>query len=233
MGFAQLDPKVWIITMDSSHGLIDLKPSPIFTDEIAMSGVNTHLFQILPGRFPRLIGKLVARRVHPLKQSVDERIILVKVNRPTGCLQPGRDATQRRSDGGVGTGDEEQEAIRNLTRVCDDLKAQERKARQQLNAYVLRHGHAWPSNKTRWTKTHYAWLESLKFAYDWQQVVLQEYIDAVKAGEPTGRRHHRPDGTRAAAVVASAGGGFAGRPARHRQAGGDCLAGGAGRYQPF
>jgi transposase len=77
--------------------------------------------------------------------------------------------------------DEEQEAMRDLTRARDDMKAQERKARQQLNAYVLRHGHAWPSNKTRWTQTHYNWLESLKFPHDWQQVVLQEYIDAVKA----------------------------------------------------
>jgi transposase len=77
--------------------------------------------------------------------------------------------------------DEEQEAMRDLTRARDDLKAQERKARQQLNAYVLRHGHAWPSNRTRWTRTHYNWLESLTFGHDWQQVVLQEYIDAVKA----------------------------------------------------
>jgi len=78
--------------------------------------------------------------------------------------------------------DTEQEAMRDLTRARDDMKAQERKARQQLNAFVLRHGHAWPSNKTRWTKTHYNWLESLCFTHDWQQVVLQEYIDAVKAG---------------------------------------------------
>lgn len=78
--------------------------------------------------------------------------------------------------------DEEQEAMRDLTRARDDLKGQERKARQQLNAYVLRHGHAWPSNKTRWTQTDYNWLESLKFPHDWQQVVLQEYIDAVRAG---------------------------------------------------
>jgi transposase len=77
--------------------------------------------------------------------------------------------------------DEEQEAMRDLTRARDDLKAQERKARQQLNAYVLRHGHAWPSGKTRWTQAHYNWLESLRFAHDWQQVVLQEYIDAVRA----------------------------------------------------
>jgi transposase len=77
--------------------------------------------------------------------------------------------------------DEEQEALRDLTRARDDLKAQERKARQQLNAYVLRHGHAWPSNKTRWTERHYAWLGSRKFSHDWQYVVLQEYLDAVKA----------------------------------------------------
>ena len=77
--------------------------------------------------------------------------------------------------------DAEQEAMRDLSRARDDLKAQERKARQQLNAFVLRHGHHWPGNRSRWTQTHYHWLESLRFAHDWQQGVLQEYIDAVKA----------------------------------------------------
>jgi transposase len=77
--------------------------------------------------------------------------------------------------------DAEQEAMRDLTRARADMKGQEQKARQQLNAFVLRHGHVWPGNKTRWTRTHYNWLESLKFAHDWQQVVLQEYIDAVSA----------------------------------------------------
>jgi transposase len=76
--------------------------------------------------------------------------------------------------------DTEQEAMRDLTRARGDLKAQQHKARQQLNAFVLRHGHAWPSNKTRWTKGHINWLESLRFDHDWQQVVLQEYIDAVR-----------------------------------------------------
>nr|WP_290824204.1 IS110 family transposase [Halomonas sp.] len=77
--------------------------------------------------------------------------------------------------------DTEQEAMRDLTRARDDMKAQERKARQQLNAFVLRHGHHWPKGRTRWTQTHFNWLESLRFEHDWQQVVLQEYIDAVKA----------------------------------------------------
>ncbi len=82
---------------------------------------------------------------------------------------------------GIWIPDEEQEAMRDLCRARADMKSQERKARQQLNAFVLRHGHHWPSNKARWTATHYNWLEGIKFAHDWQQVVLQEYIDAVKA----------------------------------------------------
>ena len=77
--------------------------------------------------------------------------------------------------------DEEQEAMRDLTRARADMKGQEQKARQQLSAFVLRHGHSWPSNKSRWTQAHLNWLESLSFAHDWQQVVLQEYVDAVKA----------------------------------------------------
>ena len=82
---------------------------------------------------------------------------------------------------GIWVPDEEQEAMRDLCRARNDMKSQERKASQQLNAFVLRHGHHWPSGKTRWTAAHYNWLESLKFTPDWQQVVLQEYIDAVKA----------------------------------------------------
>jgi transposase len=81
---------------------------------------------------------------------------------------------------GIWVPDEEQEAMRDLCRARADMKSQERKARQQLGAFVLRHGHHWPSNKGRWTASHYNWLESLKFTHDWQQVVLQEYIDAVK-----------------------------------------------------
>ena len=71
--------------------------------------------------------------------------------------------------------------MRDLTRARDDMKSQERKARQQLNAFVLRHGHHWPRGKTRWTSVHYNWLESIQFDQPYLQIVLQEYIDAVKA----------------------------------------------------
>jgi transposase len=61
------------------------------------------------------------------------------------------------------------------------MKGQERKARQQLNAFVLRHGCAWPAKQGRWTQTHYNWLEAMTFEQHFLQIVLQEYIDAVKA----------------------------------------------------
>mgnify|MGYP001552460782 CR=1 FL=1 len=77
--------------------------------------------------------------------------------------------------------DQDQEAMRDLTRARDDMKGLERKTKQQLNGFVLRHGHIWPKNKTRWTKGHYNWLESIKLEQPWLQIVLQEYIDAVKA----------------------------------------------------
>ena len=63
---------------------------------------------------------------------------------------------------------EEQEAMRDLSRCRADFKIQEKKAKLQLNAFVLRHRHHWPKGKSRWTKSHFAWLEDLKFAHPWQ-----------------------------------------------------------------
>ncbi len=79
--------------------------------------------------------------------------------------------------------DEEQEAMRDLTRAREDMKMLELKARQQLSGFVLRHGFHYPKGKTRWTRAHFNWLESLKFDYPQQQIVLQEYIDVVKAAQ--------------------------------------------------
>jgi transposase len=71
--------------------------------------------------------------------------------------------------------------MRDLSRARDDLKSQERKARQQLNAFLLRHGHHWPTGKSRWTPAHESWLAGLKMDDPWEQVVLQTYIDAERA----------------------------------------------------
>ena len=75
--------------------------------------------------------------------------------------------------------DQEQEAMRDLTRAREDFKATERRARQRLNAFLLRHGQTYTSGKSKWTKTHRRWLESLKLESPIQQIVFQEYLDAI------------------------------------------------------
>lgn len=79
--------------------------------------------------------------------------------------------------------DAEQEAIRDLTRAREDMKAIELKARQQLGAFLLRHGRIYRDGKSRWTQAHFRWLETVKFDSPVQQIVLQEYIDTVKAAQ--------------------------------------------------
>ena len=79
--------------------------------------------------------------------------------------------------------DEEQEAMRDLVRVRQDMLGQRRKARQQLGAYVLRCGHTWPGGKEKWTQRYYNWLESLKFPHQFSHVVPGEYVNAVKEAE--------------------------------------------------
>ncbi len=74
--------------------------------------------------------------------------------------------------------DEEQEAMRDLTRAREDMKAIERQARQRLGAFLLRHGRVF-GGKSHWTQAHFRWLETVRFAHPVQQIVLQEYIDAV------------------------------------------------------
>ena len=111
---------------------------------------------------PSLIPKRAGVRIKTDRRDADKLASLLR----SGELTP------------VWVPDEETEAMRDLVRARDDLKAIEKKTRQQLNAMVLRHGHAWPATRTRWTKTYYNWLETLKFEHDWNYVVIQEYIEA-------------------------------------------------------
>jgi len=75
--------------------------------------------------------------------------------------------------------DTEQEAMRDLTRAREDMKGMERHSRQRLGGFLLRHGKVYPG-KSKWTKTYFGWLETLRFETAAQQIVLQEYIDMVK-----------------------------------------------------
>lgn len=72
----------------------------------------------------------------------------------------------------------EDEAIRDLVRCRDDMRRLERKVRQRLLAFLLRHGYHY-SGKKHWTKGFYNWLATIKFSHPAQQIAFQEYIDAA------------------------------------------------------
>ncbi len=72
--------------------------------------------------------------------------------------------------------DEHQEAMRNLVRVRADMKRQEQAARQQLNAFVLRNGHNWPSGKSRWTQTYLKYYIRITFERLPREIVIRTRI---------------------------------------------------------
>lgn len=74
--------------------------------------------------------------------------------------------------------DDEQEAMRDLMRCREDAKVSQRQMRQQLSGYLLRHGRVY-ADGDKWTQRFFRWLETLKFDSPIQQIVFQEYVDAV------------------------------------------------------
>ena len=75
-----------------------------------------------------------------------------------------------------------QEALRDLTRAREDMKHLQRQAKQQLLAFLLRHGIDGFEGKSNWTQAHFRWFETVKFEQPAQQIVFQEYIDTIIAG---------------------------------------------------
>jgi transposase len=71
--------------------------------------------------------------------------------------------------------DQEDEAIRDLVRARADIRTALRKVKQQINAFLLRHGIGYPG-KTKWSKAHLAWLTTIKMAHPAQQIALTEYL---------------------------------------------------------
>lgn len=74
--------------------------------------------------------------------------------------------------------DEADEALRDLTRAREDAIKALRTAKQQLNAFLLRHNILY-SGRSKWTTAHFNWLARISMNHPGQQIALQEYIDAV------------------------------------------------------
>jgi transposase len=72
----------------------------------------------------------------------------------------------------------EDEAIRDLTRAREDAKIDEKRSKQRLKSFLLRHGLRY-TGKASWSKAHMRWLSDIKMDHPSQQIVLQEYIDTI------------------------------------------------------
>jgi len=74
--------------------------------------------------------------------------------------------------------DETHEAMRDLVRARMDSAMHLTRARQQLLAFLLRHGRSYTTGKN-WTMRHRAWLAKQVFEQAAHQIVFQDYIEAV------------------------------------------------------
>jgi transposase len=75
--------------------------------------------------------------------------------------------------------DEGHEAMRDLVRARAAAVETLRVHRQQVSAFMLKHGRVYP-RKTGWTMRYLRWLQEQTFDYPAHQIVLQEMVEAVR-----------------------------------------------------
>ena len=78
--------------------------------------------------------------------------------------------------------DAEQEAVRDLSRAREDMKILDKQLRQRLSGFLLRHGRVY-AGRRHWTQPHWRWLETQRFESRYQQIVLEEYVEAVRQAQ--------------------------------------------------
>lgn len=74
---------------------------------------------------------------------------------------------------------ETDEALRDLVRAREDAIIAQRRARQQLQALLLRNELRYVG-KCAWTQPHRRWIAQLKLPQPVQQIAFEEYVDAVE-----------------------------------------------------
>ena len=78
--------------------------------------------------------------------------------------------------------DVDHEAMRDLVRARAVSVRDLRRARQRLSGFLLRHRQVYTGTRA-WTLAHRRWLSTLAFAHPAQQIILQDYINAVETAE--------------------------------------------------
>src|SRR3974390_1327646 len=98
----------------------------------------------------------------------------VKTNRPGGLS-----LAQLRGSGevtAVWVPDRGHEAMRELTRARETAMMDLRRKRQQISAFLLRHGMHYAAEKKTWTKAHVDWLARQKFELAEHRIVFEEMM---------------------------------------------------------
>lgn len=87
--------------------------------------------------------------------------------------------------------DREHEALRDLVRAREAATKDQLRARHRLGKFLLRHGVRRPASTKAWTKTHLAWLKTLRFEQVALDATLCDYLSEVEhAGERIERLEH-------------------------------------------
>ena len=84
--------------------------------------------------------------------------------------------------------DEHTEAIRDLERAREDARLAQRRARQQLLKFLLRHGRRFTEGKCHWTRRHWEWIRRQQFAHEALGRVLADYVLAAQQADERVRR---------------------------------------------
>lgn len=85
----------------------------------------------------------------------------------------------------------EQEAIRDLCRCREDVRADLGRCRHRLVKMLVRRGYVFNTTSRLWSEAHRSWLKSLVFDNDVDRAVVTEYMLAVEQAE---RRLRAMDG---------------------------------------
>ncbi|MBB4860754.1 transposase [Novosphingobium chloroacetimidivorans] len=75
--------------------------------------------------------------------------------------------------------DESHEAMRDLVRARAAAVETQRVHRQQVSAFMLKHGRIYPRKKS-WSMRYLRWLQEQHFDHPAQQIALQELVEAVR-----------------------------------------------------
>ena len=83
--------------------------------------------------------------------------------------------------------DEGHEAVRDLVRARTAAMEAQRAHRQQVGAFLLKHGRIFPG-KSAWGVRYRRWLQEQRFDHPAHQIALQELVDAVRTATDRLRR---------------------------------------------